>query len=383
MSQFYVWDENNVNIQSSLDFLNDNQRKNGFTSGTAASSSRTNTALRQSTLITAALMEMLTSYKNNSALTVQSSINDVKQAILDGFKNFEATNMTVTFASGSNREALLSGETLSASMGKISSWLIALKALAFKATVSNSDIADGAITSDKLANGAVTTGKIASSVVGTANIQANAVNAAKLADSAVTTTKIVNDAITSDKLANSSVTTGKITNSAITTAKFASDATCPRATYAGNNISAGTIDARLNSLSSRLDTLGFKQGNLAYNNINIGKIARLGKVVYGYLCASDTTITESSTIIYQEIYSVNGVLSDNSVLPEDIVGKTFSIYTFTASADLIISSYTDTVGSKRLVYHSIRLNRGEINLRLDTIKYTFWVATDPFDILLK
>lgn len=149
--------------------------------------------------------------------------------------------------------------------------------------------------------------------------------------------------------------------------------------YKFNEIHAVTID----EINSRLDALGFKSGNLTYNNINIGKIARLGKVAYGYLCASNTTITESSTIIYQEIYSVNGVLSDNSVLPEDIVGKTFRVDTFTTSAELIISSYTDTVGSKRLIFHTIRLNRGEINLRLDTIKYTFWVATDSFDILLK
>lgn len=240
MSQFYVWDENNINIQNSSDFLNDNQRKNGFTSGTAASSSRTNTALRQSTLITAALMEMLTSYKDNSALTVRSSINDVKLAILDGFKNFEATNMTVTFTSGSNREALSSGETLSASMGKISSWLIALKALAFKSTVSTSDITSGAITSDKLANEAVTNSKIASSAVGTANIQAYAVNAAKLADSAVTTTKIANGAITSNK--------------------FANGATCPRATADDSGVKISTSYCKTNNI---FHASGIKVGCLA------------------------------------------------------------------------------------------------------------------------
>ena len=281
MSQFYVWDENNINIQNSSDFLNDNQRKNGFTSGTTASSSRTNTALRQSTLITAALMEMLTSYKDNSALTVRSSVNDVKQAILDGFKNFEATNMTVTFASGSNREALSSGETLSTSIGKISSWLIALKALAFKATVSTLDIVDGAVTTAKLANSSVATAKLATEAVTNTKLANNAVTTTKIDDNAITAAKLADSAVIATKIASNAITTTKITNSAITTAKFASDATCPRATYAGNNISAGTIDARLNSLSSRLDALGFKQGSITYGANTIGYVAQLGTIVYG------------------------------------------------------------------------------------------------------
>lgn len=210
MSQFYVWDENNVNIQNSTDFLNDNQRRNGFASGTPASSSRTNTALRQATLITAAFMEVLTNFNDNSALTVQSSINDVKQAIYSGFANFEASHMTVDFLSNSNREALVSGETLSASVGKISGWLSALKSLAFKTTISTSDITNSAITTDKLGN------------------------------SSVTANKIANRAITTLKLADKAVISSKINDGAIETSKFAFGANCicPRAKSdaAGNDI---------------------------------------------------------------------------------------------------------------------------------------------------
>lgn len=258
MSQFYVWDENNVHLQSSTDFLNDDQRKNGFASGTAASSSIMNTALRQATLITAALMEMLTIYNNNSSLTVQSSINDVKQSILNGFKNFDASNMKVEFDSGWSKTPLVSNNSLSTLIGKINGWLTDLKALAFRDIVSNTDIANGAITTAKLdnssvttakiaaqnittaliANLAVTSGKIADGAVTTQKLANNSVTNSKLGDSTVTSAKIVDKAITEDKLANGSVTTAKLGLGSVSSANLASDTICPkaRADIRGNDI---------------------------------------------------------------------------------------------------------------------------------------------------
>ena len=81
-----------TNVQSQTDFNGDTQRANGFQSGTAASSIRVNTALREATLITTALMDTLAP---NSNVDVTSSVTDVKTAI--GNKSASQSGTDLTF----------------------------------------------------------------------------------------------------------------------------------------------------------------------------------------------------------------------------------------------------------------------------------------------
>lgn len=75
-------------------------------------------------------------------------------------------------------------------------------------------------------------------------------------------------------------------------ADYASSAgTAEYGTYATGNRNAGTIDARLNSLVSRLNTLGFKTGTISVNSgISSSSLTKLGNYVIGYI-----TCTLSST----------------------------------------------------------------------------------------
>jgi hypothetical protein len=110
-------------------------------------------------------------------------------------------------------------------------------------TVSSTNIASSAITTDKIANDAVTNGKIADEAIDNNKLADGAVTASAIGDSQVTNAKIANDAVTSTKLADfavsgeiiadegigngkladDAVSTGNIENLAVTSAKIAND----------------------------------------------------------------------------------------------------------------------------------------------------------------
>ena len=106
------------------------------------------------------------------------------------------------------------------------------------AGVSQSGIADAAITAQKIADGAVTTPKITDGAVTTPKITDEAVTTPKIADGAVTTPKIADRAVTEDKigyyavgkdrLATYAVTENKIDNYAVTEDKIKSYAVTTR-----------------------------------------------------------------------------------------------------------------------------------------------------------
>ena len=80
---FYTWvDDANLtgNVMADLTFASDSQRANGFQSGAVASSIRVNTALRQATLVTAALMESM----SLNSLSYEDTFTNVRDGI-DGF----------------------------------------------------------------------------------------------------------------------------------------------------------------------------------------------------------------------------------------------------------------------------------------------------------
>lgn len=106
------------------------------------------------------------------------------------------------------------------------------------AGVSQSGIADAAITAQKIADGAVTTPKIEDEAVTTPKIADEAVTTQKIEDGAVTTPKIADGAVTEDKigyyavgkdrLATFAVTENKIDNYAVTEDKIKSYAVTTR-----------------------------------------------------------------------------------------------------------------------------------------------------------
>ena len=90
--------------------------------------------------------------------------------------------------------------------------------------VTTDKISDSDVTSGKLGSGAVTTVKIADSNVTTGKIADANITTAKIADAQVTTAKIVDANVTTAKLATDAVTTAKITDLNVTTGKIAGDA---------------------------------------------------------------------------------------------------------------------------------------------------------------
>lgn len=69
------------------------------------------------------------------------------------------------------------------------------------------------------------------------------------------------------------------------------------ASYAGANVAAGTIDDRLNSLDTRLATLGFKEGDVTKaDGTVVGKLKRTGNYVIGELWG--ISFPKSSSITY-------------------------------------------------------------------------------------
>lgn len=82
MSKFYVWvddPQTSSSTQTSTEFANEPQRKQGFQANEVISSKKVNTAVRQANLIAVALMEALSS--DNTTLDVNSSVTDVTNEI--------------------------------------------------------------------------------------------------------------------------------------------------------------------------------------------------------------------------------------------------------------------------------------------------------------
>lgn len=88
------------------------------------------------------------------------------------------------------------------------------------AGVSQSGIADAAITAQKIADEAVTTPKIADGAVATQKIADGAVATSKIADGAVTTSKIADRAVTEDKIGYYAVDESRIATFAVTEKKI-------------------------------------------------------------------------------------------------------------------------------------------------------------------
>lgn len=114
-TKFKVWIDNpstGTNIQSYADFSSDSQRTSGFSVGTVASSIRVNSALRQASLVSAALMEVVAP---NSSCDLTSTVSAVVTDI-NAFMSNLATKSDITSINnklGTQVTYSLSGTTLS------------------------------------------------------------------------------------------------------------------------------------------------------------------------------------------------------------------------------------------------------------------------------
>lgn len=85
---FYPWvDDANLsgNVMADATYEADSQRESGFQAGVAASAIRVNTALRQATLVTAALMNAM----GLSTYSLQDSQSDIETALGDFFSDLD------------------------------------------------------------------------------------------------------------------------------------------------------------------------------------------------------------------------------------------------------------------------------------------------------
>ena len=88
-NNYKLWCENTNSTMDYTTYVNDTQRQNGFQGGTPASSTRVNTALRQSSLITCALMNVLA--PDDTTTNFRSSVSDVQTLINNSLTNLIKT----------------------------------------------------------------------------------------------------------------------------------------------------------------------------------------------------------------------------------------------------------------------------------------------------
>ena len=93
--------------------------------------------------------------------------------------------------------------------------------LVLPSSIGLSDIADGAVTSEKIADGAVTSEKIADGTISTPDIANNAITSAKIGDYQVTERNIGLSSISTDALQDNSVSNDKIIDYSIDSTKIA------------------------------------------------------------------------------------------------------------------------------------------------------------------
>lgn len=220
------------------------------------------------------------------------------------------------------------------------------------AGVSQSGIADAAITAQKIADGAVTTTKITDGAVTTQKIEDGAVTTPKIADGAVTTPKIADRAVTEDKIGyyavgkdrlatfavtenkidNYAVTEGKIKSYAVTTSKIADKAVgrdqIKDGAIGSEKLSSGAVtEQKLAAkcvtkekvdLESLFTHVGYNSDGAAGRTINVGGAGILlfiyGNSKYGFVFPWGSVYAAYGTATWQwqdkaDIKFENGVLT--------------------------------------------------------------------------
>lgn len=220
------------------------------------------------------------------------------------------------------------------------------------AGVSQSGIADAAITAQKIADGAVTTQKIEDGAVTTQKIEDGAATTPKIADGAVTTPKIADRAVTEDKIGyyavgkdrlatfavtenkidNYAVTESKIKSYAVTTSKIANKAVgrdqIKDGAIGSEKLSSGAVTAQKLAakcvtkekvdLESLYTNVGYNSDGAAGRTINVGGAGILlfiyGNSKYGFVFPWGSVYAAYGTATWQwqdkaDIKFENGVLT--------------------------------------------------------------------------
>ena len=220
------------------------------------------------------------------------------------------------------------------------------------AGVSQSGIADAAITAQKIADGAVTTQKIEDGAVTMQKIEDGAATTPKIADGAVTTPKIADRAVTEDKIGyyavgkdrlatfavtenkidNYAVTEGKIKSYAVTTSKIANKAVgrdqIKDGAIGSEKLSSGAVtEQKLAAkcvtkekvdLESLFTHVGYNSDGAAGRTINVGGAGILlfiyGNSKYGFVFPWGSVYAAYGTATWQwqdkaDIKFENGVLT--------------------------------------------------------------------------
>ena len=210
------------------------------------------------------------------------------------------------------------------------------------AGVSQSGIADAAITAQKIEDGAVTTQKIEDGAVTTPKIADGAVTTPKIADRAVTEDKIgyyavgkdrlATFAVTENKIDNYAVTEGKIKSYAVTTSKIANKAVgrdqikdgaigsekLSSGAVTEQKLAAKSVTKEKVDLESLFTHVGYNSDGAAGRTINVGGAGILlfiyGNSKYGFVFPWGSVYAAYGTATWQwqdkaDIKFENGVLT--------------------------------------------------------------------------
>ena len=190
------------------------------------------------------------------------------------------------------------------------------------AGVSQSGIADAAITAQKIADGAVTTPKIADRAVTEDKIGYYAVGKDRLATFAVTENKIDNYAVTEDKIKSYAVTTRKIANKAVGRDQIKDGAIGSEKLSSGavteQKLAAKSVTKEKVDLESLFTHVGYNSDGAAGRTINVGGAGILlfiyGNSKYGFVFPWGSVYAAYGTATWQwqdkaDIKFENGVLT--------------------------------------------------------------------------
>jgi len=215
-------------------------------------------------------------------------------------------------------------------------------------SITDVELASGAVTTLKIAADAVTNAKIATDAVSADNIQAATIGATEIANNAITSTKIASNAVTTGKLSANSVTAAKIvantiTSNEIATGAVTADEIAANAIVAGKiaadaivaaNIVAGSVTAveiAANTITSveilantiganEIEALSIRSNEIAAGAITSDKVST-GAIVADKIFAGAVTAGKiaAGSITATDLNTTNAVITGTAQIANSIV----------------------------------------------------------------
>ena len=166
----------------------------------------------------------------------------------------------------------------------------ALSAAKLTGTITETQIADDAITTPKLSAGAVSTAELAAGAVTTDTIAANAITSAKIDAGAVTATEIAGNTITGNKIVANTITGGLLnTAGIITTAAQIDNGIIENAAIADAAITTAKInDANVTTLKIANQAVTIPEGNSGSVSVSLSSTTQfIGRATLSYGTAGE------------------------------------------------------------------------------------------------